>query len=91
MKDSIDAGSRTRRLTPDLLGVLDVRGRFTDTDPAWLATLGRRPEDVESRRFFDVIHPDDMARTGQAFVGIQRGEPILRFEHRYRHADGSCL
>lgn len=89
MKDNVDPGSMTWRVTPDLLGVLDASGRFTDTNPAWFVILGRRPEDVESRAFLDFIHPDDVVRTEGAFADILRGQPVLRFENRYRHADGS--
>ncbi|MFO6465409.1 ATP-binding protein [Jannaschia sp. KMU-145] len=81
--------SQTWHVTPDLLGVLDADGKFMRTNPAWFATLGRTPEDIESRLFFDFIHPEDIARTAKAFVDIQHGRPILQFENRYRHKDGS--
>ena len=89
MAGQIDRKSLTWRVTPDLLGILDKAGVFTDTNPAWYQTLGRLPEDIESRRFFDFIHPDDIPKTEQAFVDIQQGMPILQFENRYRHKDGS--
>ncbi|WP_299779900.1 PAS domain-containing sensor histidine kinase [uncultured Roseobacter sp.] len=85
----IDRYSLTWRVTPDLLGILDKSGVFTDTNPAWFKTLGRLPEDIESRQFFDFIHPDDIPKTERAFVKIQNGEPILQFENRYQHKDGS--
>ncbi|WP_298916353.1 PAS domain-containing sensor histidine kinase [uncultured Roseobacter sp.] len=85
----IDKESLTWRVTPDLLGILDKTGVFTHTNPAWFKTLGRLPEDIESRLFFDFIHPDDIPKAEQAFVDIQNGMPILQFENRYRHKDGS--
>ena len=81
--------SQTWLVTPDLLGVLNSEGYFEGTNPAWFATLGWRPEDIESRQFFDFIHPDDMAKTEAAFAAIQKGLPILMFENRYQHKDGS--
>ncbi len=81
--------SLTWEVTPDLLGVLDSEAKFMRTNPAWFATLGRTPEDIESRLFFDFIHPDDLAITAKAFVDVQRGKPVLGFENRYRHKDGS--
>ncbi|WP_298968733.1 PAS domain-containing sensor histidine kinase [uncultured Roseobacter sp.] len=89
MVGQIDKESLTWRLTPDLLGILDETGVFTDTNPAWFKTLGRLPEDIESRQFFDFLHPDDMADAEQAFADIQKGKAILQFENRYRHKDGS--
>lgn len=85
----MDDQSLTWKVTPDLLGVLDADGKFMRTNPAWFAVLGRTSEEIESRLFFDFIHPDDMAITAKAFVDIQHGRPILQFENRYRHKDGS--
>lgn len=79
----------TWRVTPDLLGILNPGGRFEATNPAWFATLGYSAAEIEERAFFDFIHPDDIQRTEQAFIDIQQGKPILKFENRYRHKDGS--
>lgn len=89
MRDLLHTESLTWRITPDLLGVTDANGIFMRTNPAWLVTLGRMPEDIESRPFFDFVHPDDIGKTAKAFVDIQMGKPILQFENRYRHKDGS--
>lgn len=79
----------TWRVTPDLLGVLGPSGYFEATNPAWFATLGYTPKEIESCRFFDFVHPDDVPRTERAFAEIQKGNPVLQFENRYRHKDGS--
>lgn len=89
MTGKIDPKSLTWRVTPDLLGVLDASGYFTHTNPAWFATLGLKPEEIESRQFFEFIHQADIPKTERAFVEIQKGKPILNFENRYRHKDGS--
>ncbi|KCZ90723.1 PAS domain-containing sensor histidine kinase [Hyphomonas johnsonii] len=81
--------SRTWLVTPELLGVLNGEGYFKGTNPAWYATLGWTPAEIEQHMFLDFVHPDDHARTREAFVAIQQGEPILMFENRYRHKDGS--
>ncbi|WP_235962650.1 PAS domain-containing sensor histidine kinase [Jannaschia marina] len=89
MLENLDPESLVWRITPDLLAVTDADGIFKRTNPAWLETLGRMPDDIESRLFFDFVHPDDIAKTAKAFVDIQCGRPILGFENRYRHKDGS--
>lgn len=81
--------SLTWRVTPDLLGILNDKGYFESTNPAWHTVLGYRASDIESRRFFDFIHPADIARSHSAFDQIRSGRPILGFENRYRHRDGS--
>ncbi|MEM8576887.1 MAG: PAS domain-containing sensor histidine kinase [Pseudomonadota bacterium] len=89
MIDRLDTESTTWRVTPDLLGVLDEAGKFMQTNPAWQTVLGHSPEEIESQLFFEFVHPEDIARTAKAFVDIQHGRPILGFENRYRHKDGS--
>ncbi|MEJ6395062.1 PAS domain-containing sensor histidine kinase [Gymnodinialimonas sp. 2305UL16-5] len=89
MAGQIDPESLTWRVTPDLLGVLDASGFFKHINPAWETTLGRTPAEVESRQFFDFIHPEDVEKTETAFAEIQQGKPILNFENRYRHKDGT--
>ncbi|MEH6486964.1 PAS domain-containing sensor histidine kinase [Hyphomonas oceanitis] len=81
--------SKTWLITPDLLGVLNRDGYFRGTNPAWEATLGYKPEDIERNQFLDFIHPDDLTRTQEAFVAIQKGLPVLNFENRYRHKNGT--
>ncbi len=75
-------------MTPDLLGVLNREGRFTHTNPAWFKVLGFTAEEIESRPFFDLIHPDDLRRTHVAFERVNKGYPILNFVNRHRRKDG---
>lgn len=89
MPDSFEKYSLTWHVTPELLGVLSASGKFENTNPAWYNTLGWRAYDIETKQFFDFIHPDDVARTEHAFELIQNGKPIMGFENRYLHRDGS--
>lgn len=89
MPDSFEKYSLTWHITPDILGVLSASGKFENTNPAWYRVLGWRAHEVESQEFFQFVHPDDIARTETAFQIIQRGKPIMGFENRYRHQDGS--
>lgn len=84
----VDPSTITWQVTPDMLGVLDETGVFRDVNYAWFTTLGRMPAEIESRHFFDFVHPDDMERTARAFDDIKKGKPVLRFENRYRHKNG---
>lgn len=81
--------SLTWRVTPDLLAIIDAGGVFLEANPAWFQVLGRVPEEIKSRPFMDFVHPDDVAATEQAYADSKTGTPILKFENRYRHKDGS--
>ena len=83
------ARGRTWQVSPDIMGVLNIEGRFEQSNPAWASVLGWSEEEVAKTLFFDFIHPDDMAKTEAAWdAAIARGEPALRFENRYRTKDG---
>ena len=81
--------SRTWHVNPDLLSIHDANGCFETTNPAWQATLGWSAEDLAGSPHRKFVHPDDLARTQTAFDKGMFGEPVLRFENRYRHQDGS--
>ncbi len=84
------ARGRTWQLSPDIIGVANPQGYFETSNPAWQTVLGWSEREIATTPLFDLVHPDDQARTRVAWEGmLQRGEPALRFENRYRHKDGS--
>ena len=89
MDAPIPADTTFWHVTPDLLGVLDRDGHFTQTNPAWAHTLGYTAEQIQNRPFFDFLHPDDLAASKEGFAEILDGTPVLNLVNRYRHADGS--
>ena len=80
---------RTWEVSPDLMGVLGEDGVFESSNPAWERTLGWSRDEIARTVFFDFLHPDDLALNQQTFkAAIERGEPAIRFENRYRHKQG---
>ncbi len=79
----------TWQVSPDLLSVVDlVDGTFIRVNPAWTETLGWPEEAFTGVPFGDFLHPDDIAPTEHAFRDVQAGNPLLRFENRYRDSAG---
>lgn len=76
-------------LSIDMLCISDFGGTFTRVNPAWEATLGWTTADLTSRPFVDFVHPDDVARTIAETAALTTGRDTVRFENRYRCADGS--
>ena len=79
---------RTWEVSPDLLSVMSPEGRFEAVNPAWTITLGWPADHILRTPYLDFVHPDDVAASIAAFGKVMRGDPVLRFENRYVHADG---
>lgn len=83
------ARGRTWQLSPVIMGVVNARGYFEASNPAWEALLGWSEAEVASSRFCDFIHPDDLESTRSAWADVIDPEiPALQFENRFRHKRG---
>jgi PAS domain S-box-containing protein len=81
--------SRTWDLSPELLGVVNARGIFESTNPAWATLLGWSEADLSQTVFSDYLHPDDVAPSWAALdAALQRGQPVFGLENRYRTKHG---
>jgi PAS domain S-box-containing protein len=87
-------GERTRerdrmwRLSQDLMLVARFDGTITSVNPAWERLLGRDTTALPGTRFLDLVYPEDRAATIGEMERLADGFATLRFENRYRHADG---
>lgn len=83
------AQERNWRFNPDLLSVIDMRkASFERVNPAWKLALGWSIEEMETRPYADFVHPDDIGASAAAFENVRDGNPVLRFENRYRTKGG---
>jgi PAS domain S-box-containing protein len=73
----------------DLLCIADTEGNFIKTNEAWSRILGYTTEDLNSRKFLEFIHPDDMQATFDALTNLDKGDEVLNFTNRYRCKDGT--
>lgn len=73
----------------DLLCIADTDGYFRRLNPEWEKILGYKISELEGRRFFDFIHPDDIASTVEAVTVLKGQNEISSFVNRYRHKDGT--
>lgn len=73
----------------DLLCIATVDGYFVKVNRAWEEILGYSVEDLETRKFLDFIHPDDLSATLQVVSRLKEQEKVLNFVNRYRANDGS--
>jgi PAS domain S-box-containing protein len=68
----------------DILAVIDAQGVVQYVSPAVKALAGYDPAELVGRRFFDVVHPDDVTAVGTRLGGLL-GKPgaIVRTEQRF--------
>lgn len=76
-------------LTPDLLCIAGVDGRFRRVNRAWSLTLGWDESELLSKPWLEFVHPDDRAATEREGPRLAAGLATVRFENRYRCRDGT--
>lgn len=73
----------------DMFCIAGTDGYFKRVNPAFERTLGWREEELLSKQFFEIIHPDDVERTRREIDKLAEGIPTISFENRFRCADGT--
>lgn len=77
-------------LSLDVLCVANANGYFQRINAAFSQTLGWSDAEILARPFIDFVHPDDRAATlREVERQVIASEPVLQFENRYQHKDGS--
>jgi PAS domain S-box-containing protein len=89
LKESREELNQFFSLTPDMLCIADLEGRFTRVNEAWHDALGWTPEDLTAAPFMSFVHPDDVGPMMAATAQLATGAVTLNFENRYRCKDGS--
>jgi PAS domain S-box-containing protein len=91
IREKVD-DSQFERLFDLSLQMLCAGGRdgyFKRVNPAFETTLGYTSEDLLSRPFIHLVHPEDRRATLRELRRITEGLPTVGFENRCRHQDGS--
>ncbi len=75
----------------DVICTIDEQGRFTQVSAAARSVWGYAPAELIGRRYIDLVHPEDHAKTNQRAAQIMQGETVTDFENRYIRKDGSLV
>lgn len=80
--------TRFFELSSELLAITSFDGRLLQVSPSWTEALGWTAQELASRPYLDLVHPDDRAATIQTAAALAQGASVRGFENRYRHKAG---
>jgi PAS domain S-box-containing protein len=72
----------------DMMCMAGTDGFFKRTNPAFVRELGWTEDELLTRPFFDLVHPDDVAKTQHEVEKLAHGIPTIAFENRFLCRDG---
>ena len=78
-------------LSLNLLCVAGVDAKFKHINPQFEKLLGYSEEELMSRPFVELIHPDDREKTLAAIDELKKGNDVINFENRYICKNGKAL
>ena len=73
----------------DMICSFDKDGRYAHVSAGSELVLGYTPDELVGRQGFDLVHPDDLERTREAFQAVLAGRPVRAFENRTWCRDGT--
>jgi PAS domain S-box-containing protein len=77
---------------PIAIALVDVDGRILESNQAFCALLGYRPEELSNLTILDVTHEDDRPLTRQLYAELHAGQrDSYRLEKRYLRKDGTPI
>lgn len=66
-------------------------GYFIEVNSALVNISGWSEEELRSRNARDFVHPDDLVRLREAMSKLDKGQPLLSYDVRFRCKDGSYI
>jgi two-component system sensor histidine kinase/response regulator len=75
----------------DVICTIDEEGRFVVVNAACVQLWGYTPAELVGRRYIELVHPDDRAKTEEAARDIRRSGHITDFVNRYVRKDDAIV
>jgi PAS domain S-box-containing protein len=78
-------------LTPDLVCIAGKDGYFRKINQSVVDKLGYTKEELFSKLISSFVHPDDRELTQLTRAKMIEGQPLVNFQNRYIHKNGSII
>ena len=78
-------------LSLDLICVAGTDGFLKNINPAFVNTLGWTKEELLSKPFLEIIHPEDREKTALEIDSFKKGEHTAQFEARFLKKNGQYI
>ncbi len=88
-KKNGNALGRFFNLSVDMLCIADMKGYFRLVNDSFEKILGYSKNELCEQSYTHFVHPDDLDSTISVVEQLVEGNPITKFENRYRCKDGS--
>lgn len=75
----------------DVLCYFDATGRFMQVSRSAFNLWGYEPQELVGKLFTDLLVPDDLKRSEEAFAGGIMGGKVVGFENTFYRKDGSTV
>ena len=87
--ESLKNSDRVFKHSIDMLAIAGFDGYFKVLNPSWSKMLGYSDQELKSKPWIDMVHPDDREATRVVGESLQKGTNIYGFQNRYICKDGS--
>ena len=91
MSAEIPSPAEILDLLVDTVFVLDAHGRLLYVSASCEKLLGYTAEELRDQYMIEFVHPDDRGTTLGQVWRLMTGEPLIRFENRWIHRNGSSV
>lgn len=72
----------------DMVAILSLYGEFQSVNPAFKQGLGWTLSNLNGKRFWDLIMPDDGTDLPSLINNLSKGHPVIMVENQFKFSDG---
>ncbi len=78
------------QMSSDMFGYINADGKILPLNPAWEKTLGYSCEELHTRNWIELIHPDDRQSSDIDLAKLKSGDTVsIAIENRVQCSDGN--